>query len=137
MDMSNFLSQHKDAATVVGQIEGKIAAGVAANADEIRSLLNGLVGKLKIHLAMEDKNIYPKAAESSDPTLKQMSVKLQQEMDGLAGALVAYSQKWMMAATIKAQPDAFAAETKAVFDALKKRITVEERDFYPLCAKSL
>lgn len=134
MDMTKFLRQHQEAAEVVKQIESKMGAGVPAHADEIRSLLSGLVGKLKIHLSLEDKDLYPKALGSSDAALKQIGARLQKEMSGLAGALLDYSNKWT-ASAIKATPDAFVTETKGVVAALKKRIEVEEKEFYPLCAK--
>ncbi|HRK98118.1 MAG: hemerythrin domain-containing protein [Alphaproteobacteria bacterium] len=137
MNITSFLDQHKGAAEIVGQIESHISSGSVGDPSAVRTLLSSLVGKLSIHLAMEDKNIYPKAAVSDNAELKAMSARLQTEMSGLADVLKSYSGKWSNASDISASQSEFIAETKGIVSALKNRISVEERDFYPLVEKYL
>lgn len=136
MFTDSFKTQHREALEVAGKIAAEFSGDTVKNPDAARTQLSALIGKLTIHLAMEDKNLYPKAESSSNEDLRKMSVKLKTEMSGLAQAVVAYGQKWGTAAKIAADQKTFITETKGVFDALKKRIDVEERDFYPLIDKS-
>ncbi len=137
MDMSSFINQHNEAVDVVKQISALISGGTVEDAAEVRKLLSSLVGKLSIHLAMEDQSIYPKAKASDNAQLKAMAEKLETEMDGIAGALKDYSAKWILPAKINENQAEFISETNQLFEALGKRIAVEEGEFYPLCAENL
>jgi hemerythrin-like domain-containing protein len=136
MFTDSFKTQHREALDVAGKVAAEFSGDTVKNPDNARTHLSALIGKLTIHLAMEDKNLYPKAEASSNEDLRKMSVKLKTEMSGLAQAVVTYGQKWSTSAKIAADQKGFITETKGVFDALKKRIDVEERDFYPLVDKS-
>ncbi len=137
MDMSPFITQHAEAAGVIGEIETLMQGGTVQDADKIRALLSTLVGKLSVHLAIEDKNIYPKAKESENATLKALAEEMESSMAGLAQDLMAYSTKWASAIKINENTAEFITETKGVFDALKKRIELEETKFYPLVAENM
>lgn len=136
MFTDSFKTQHREALEVAGKIAAEFSGDTVKNPDAVRTQLSALIGKLTIHLAMEDKSLYPKAEASSNEDLRKMSIKLKTEMSGLAQAVVTYGQKWGTSAKIAADQKTFITETKGVFDALKKRIDVEERDFYPLVDKS-
>ena len=58
MDTSSLKQQHRDAATVVDQIEARIGAEKAGDAQQVRQLLSTLIGRLGIHLVVEDKTVY-------------------------------------------------------------------------------
>lgn len=135
MDVSNYIRQHNEAASVVSEIEALVSGNAVVDSAKVASLINTLVGKLKIHLSMEDKSIYPRAKESSNGDLRAMAIKLENEMSGLAGSLIEFSQKWRLANAIEDDMASFISESRVVFSALKKRIEVEERDFYPLVAE--
>lgn len=136
MDMTSFKDQHKEVGALVASIEAQMAKGAASmDADKVQHELSSLVGKLKIHLAMEDKSVYPRAEASANAELKACAGKMKQEISGLAGALLSYNDKWVVAAKIKEAPQAFIDDTKGVFAALKKRVQMEETQFYPLVEK--
>lgn len=136
MDMTMFKTQHKEVGALVQSIEAQLAKGATGmNADTVRQDLSTLVGKLKIHLAMEDKSIYPKAETSANGDLKTLALKMKTEMSGLAGALISYNDKWATSAKIKENPQGFITETKGVFTALKGRVATEDTQFYPLLEK--
>lgn len=135
MDMSSYLRQHADAATVVSEIEKLLAGTEVKDSKEVRSLLNRLIGKLNIHLSVEDKNVYPRAKSSDNAELKALAIKLENEMKDLGGALKSYSDKWNTASKIEEGQADFIKESQAVFTALKNRIEQEESRFYPLLAE--
>ncbi|WP_427911437.1 hemerythrin domain-containing protein [Ramlibacter sp. MMS24-I3-19] len=97
----------------------------------LRKLLSNLAGKLSFHLAMEDQALYPRLLGAEDPKVKTMAQQFMTEMGGLGGAFAAYNGKWQVS-DIRANPEGFAEETRAVFAALTQRISRENRELYPL-----
>lgn len=131
----SFRVQHKEIGDLVGQIEQLLipeALYDPAKANEVRSILAALSGKLSIHLAMEDKALYPQMLDSGNAEAKAMAESYMKEMGALAEAFKGYATKWNSGAAIKTDPDAFCTETKGVFDLLKQRVVREESHLYPL-----
>ncbi len=133
MKVDNFKTQHKEIAEIVGKIEQMLdPATVAAKSDDIRAQLISLSGKLSVHLAMEDKVLYPAMLGSSNDKAKKTAETFAKEMGTIGGVFKAYMEKWKNGATIKDGAAAFITETKGVFSALKDRVVREERDLYTL-----
>jgi hemerythrin-like domain-containing protein len=109
---------------------------VEQTANAVRSDLSALAGKLMIHLAVEDKNLYPALSTSPDITAQGMAKKFQEEMGGLAQAFKDYTSSFPTGKAISSDPNSFITRTNAVFTALKQRIEREERDLYPLADKA-
>jgi len=132
-----YRKQHADLVNLVGQIVTKLDAGKLKGADAAPTadLLKALAGKLIIHLAAEDQQLYPKMAKSSDKIVAATAKRFQQEMGGLKAAFEAYYGKWSMAKAIQSDPPGFIAATKGVFDALGKRVQRENTELYPLADK--
>ena len=129
----SFRQQHKDLVSFVKEIEAKLnPATLPANADEVRKLLSTLAGKLSVHLAMEDKTLYPAMMQSGYAEAKQTAEKFMAEMGKLAAAFKDYTQKWPSPQSITANPSGFCEQTKAVFKALSERIQREESVLYNL-----
>ncbi|NIQ08672.1 MAG: hypothetical protein GWO08_01590, partial [Gammaproteobacteria bacterium] len=56
-----FRQQHDDLLTIATKMaESFDVDSLSRDAKEMRALLSELAGKLKVHLAMEDKHLYPK-----------------------------------------------------------------------------
>lgn len=128
-----FRTQHKELAEIIGAIEGKLGALTSGeNAAEARKMLSALSGKLSIHLAMEDKNLYPMMIESGNEGAKKAAQEFMNEMGGLAQAFKDYGAKWPSADAILADPSGFATQTRAVFKAVKERVVREENLLYAL-----
>lgn len=123
-----FRQQHQDILTVVGTLNEKLKAD--ADAQILRLLLSNLAGKLRFHLAMEDKALYPRMMNQGTET-SAVAARFMEEMGGLAAAFEAYNSKWQITA-IREDPAGFAAETHQVFQALGKRIGRENSELYPL-----
>jgi hypothetical protein len=128
-----FQVQHNEILVLAKEITQQIQQ--AAEPAALRKQLSALAGKLSFHLAMEDRALYPRLTEAKDTRLQDMARQFMAEMGGLAGAFAAYNNKWQVSA-IKADPAGFAAETQAVFTALKQRIARENTQLYPLAEQA-
>lgn len=131
----SFRAQHKEIGTLVLQIEKDLTPDglrVPGKAEEVRSILSALAGKLSIHLAMEDKALYPQMLSSNNDAAKKMAESYMQEMGALAGAFKDYVAKWSNGTVIRENAETFCTQTKEVFTLLKKRVEREEANLYPL-----
>jgi hemerythrin HHE cation binding domain-containing protein len=131
----NFRRQHQELLAMVGEVAGKLKAE-PGDARGLRNLLSALAGKLTVHLAMEDKALYPRLAEAKVESARGLARSFQQEMGGLAQTFANYNQKWQ-ADAIKGDPGGFARETHAVFAAIGRRIGRENEELYPLADRML
>ena len=102
------------------------------DAREVRHLLSVLHGKLSVHLAMEDKSLYPRLLRHHDGDIRALTQRYIDEMGSLAGAFKDYVGHWPTPSAIQADPERFIAETGGVFDALGKRVAQENGELYVL-----
>lgn len=129
----NFRIHHKEISAVMADIEKILdPSAMTVNASEAVKLLVVLSGKISFHLGMEDKHLYPSLQNSKDEKLKTLADEYIKDMGTLAGAFKDYSSAWLAPQKIQANPDGFITQTKAVFQALRKRIEREETTLYPL-----
>ena len=91
---------------------------------------------LSLHLAIEDRMLYPALAGASDPQVAAVGKRFQHEMGGLAAAYEDFARRWDGATRIAAAPGPFGREAVALLDALHARIRHEDRELLPL-AESL
>ncbi len=128
-----FRDQHDDLLMMASEISLHLKAEyLSRDANEARLLLSKLLGKLSIHLAMEDKALYPQMLEHSDDRVRSMARKFMDEMGGLGEAVNAYKAKWPSALPIQDDPDEFISQTKGIFDALANRIERENNELYEM-----
>lgn len=119
--------QHTEIKAIMGQISASLdILALQKDAEETRSLISRLVGKLSVHLAMEDDVLYPQLAGSSDPRLKEMGLSFQDKMGGLRNALKAYQNSWPSAGSVQANPHQFVKDTTALLNDLNERIRLED-----------
>jgi iron-sulfur cluster repair protein YtfE (RIC family) len=127
----NYRRQHDDLLGVATEISGKLdAQKLTRDATEVRTLLSKLLGKLNIHLAAEDKALYPQLLKSDSTEAKKLAERYISEMGGIADAVKAYSQKWPSPLAIQKDPASFVTETKSLFGALGQRINKENNELY-------
>jgi len=128
----SFRTQHKEIVALVTDISSKLnPATLPVQADNVRSTLTTLAGKLSFHLGMEDKHLYP-LMQNVSPQAKQMAEKFMAEMGALADVFKNYTQKWPLAESIKKDPEGFCTQTKEIFKALADRVQREESQLYQL-----
>ncbi len=136
MDISSFKKQHVELLEIVTTISGYISSNtVAENSKEISQELSRLGVKIGMHLAMEDKALYPRMVAAADATIADTAKKFQEEMGGLGGAFATYKAKWATASAIEADAGTFTTETKGIAQALGDRIKREEAQLYPMAEK--
>ncbi|WP_378953361.1 hemerythrin domain-containing protein [Pelosinus sp. sgz500959] len=136
MDTDNLLRQHQemlDLAAKIGAYQSQLE--IKNNASAISNLLSQLAGKLKMHLMVEDKFVYPKLAMHSDTQIQKTSQKFSNEMGDLGQAFGDYKTKYLGASKIADNADLFMIDTKSVFAALTKRMDQENHSLYPLLNK--
>jgi hypothetical protein len=128
-----FRTQHGEILKVAKSIAQLLDAdSLRKDATEVRHLLSVLHGKLSVHLVMEDKSLYPRLLRHHDGEIRSLTQRYIDEMGSLAGAFKAYVGRWPTPSAIQADPEAFIAETSAVFDALGKRVQQENGELYVL-----
>jgi iron-sulfur cluster repair protein YtfE (RIC family) len=128
--------QHAEIVEAVRAIDAALdPQRLVKNAGEIRNRLSTLIGKLSVHLAMEDKSLYPSLAKHADAKVRDTGVKFAREMAGVTPAVEAFSQKWSEAEIAK-NAAAFCTETKKLFAVLGDRIKRENTELYPLLERA-
>lgn len=128
-----YRAQHTELLTLADQIMTLIGAGdIAGRASNVRGLLSVLAGKLSIHLAMEDKTLYPNLMLHHDPDIRAMATRYSQEMGSLAEDFTQFNRRWLTAVDIEKSPTEFVAEAAQMFAALRTRIEKENQELYRL-----
>jgi hypothetical protein len=128
-----FRKHHAEIMTIAREINGILGSTIPANsAETIRMQLSRLAGLVNLHLAMEDKALYPALLAHNDATVAATARRFNDEMGSVAAAFVAYIKAWPTAAAISADAVRFTTESKAVFNALSKRIHRENTELYVL-----
>ncbi len=131
----NFRKQHVDIMAAANDLAALLdPARLVADAAKARNMLSALFGKLTIHLAMEDKSLYPRLVAHADPAVSKMAKAYAGEMSNLAPVIADFGKKWSES-EIRTHAAAFCTETKHLFDVLKKRIARENAELYPLADK--
>ncbi len=102
------------------------------DATEIRDMLSGLLGKLKIHLAVEDKALYPQLKACGNHEVVAIALQYEKEMGGIGEFVANYSKKWGSALAIQENAKGFIDETHQLINALSSRIKKENDYLYKL-----
>jgi hemerythrin-like domain-containing protein len=97
----------------------------------VRRGLSKLAAKLRVHLLLEDKSLYPILQSHSDEKVRALANRFVYEMGGISDAFNAYMFKWS-ASAIKENAASFINETKSLFDVLSKRIHKENTELYAM-----
>lgn len=130
---ATFRRQHD---TILALAQDLVAAQLAVrtpdDAARAARCLAKLTGVLQMHLAAEDKALYPRLKLSRDPEVAVMANSFMTEMGGLAEAYGEFEARWRSSSAIMADPAGFVEHTAAVMGALEIRIARENSELYPL-----
>ncbi len=128
----SFRKQHADIVDIVKQIEGALVPQkLSTDPSSVRPLLTTLMGKLSMHLAMEDNALYPRLKDHPKPEVRDMAAKFITEMSGIKPVVETYGRKWTDDA-IRKDAAGFCSETRSLFTALGGRIQRENSQLYAL-----
>ncbi len=98
---------------------------------ELASIRWRLNHVLMVHLAKEDRHLYPQLQRCGEPRVQALATRFANEMGNLAEQYLAYTNEWT-AQKIAADQRGFSTATLSVMRALRQRILREERDLYPM-----
>ena len=87
-NLDNYFRQHKEISELINTIKTMAIKDLIANSKEIATTLNNLSGKLKVHLSMEDRYLYPNLKA------KNIAEKFENEMGNLAKEFLNYKEKY-------------------------------------------
>lgn len=131
MNIDKFKHQHTDILNCIDELRALVQGGIEANAARISARIIAMSGIIKLHLAVEDRVLYPALQASGDAVLARMSQLYQGEMQGIARAYLDFAGKWNIAARLAGSPEQFRAEANSVLKVIYERMKREDREFYP------
>ncbi len=123
--------QHERLLAPASEIDRMIKAGnLAGSANDIRLKISAMMGLLQVHLAAEDKSLYPAMLGSADEKAKTTAKRFLDEMGGLGKTVAEHNARWT--AAYISSSNGFAREWQAVLKALGDRVQRENAQLYPL-----
>ncbi len=125
---SSLREQHAGLAAQLGAIDQAIKAGKPGT--ELRKLLIEFSGKLTIHLAAEDRMVYPQLQSSPDTAVAAMAKRFASEMGGLGAAFKAFNHTYNAGAAIDTDRAGFAKAFGGIVAAIVARVKAEETELY-------
>jgi hemerythrin-like domain-containing protein len=131
MDIDRFKLQHVEILDSIARLREHARAGVVEHAADIAALVVSMSSIIKVHLAVEDRMLYPAVQKRADPALAEMGRAYQEEMQEIAAAYVDFSRRWNTPAQVARDPDQFRAQANTVLKAVHQRMQKENREFYP------
>lgn len=127
-----FREQHGEILRLASELRATLVESkLAADGTASRSLLSKLLGKLTLHLAAEDRHLYPELQRSADAAVAALSKRFATEMGGIAAQIADWGKRWPTPNAIKADPRKFMAESNGILDILWNRMQRENRELYP------
>ncbi|MYM22627.1 hemerythrin domain-containing protein [Duganella sp. FT135W] len=131
MNIDKFKHQHIDILGAIAGLRTLVQTGITEHAAEISQRIVAMSGIIKLHLAVEDKVLYPALEASSNTSLARLSRHYRDEMDGIAGTYLMFAGKWNTPRLMAEQPELFRHEANSVLKTLYQRMKKEDREFYP------
>jgi hemerythrin-like domain-containing protein len=133
----NFRKEHVELVNMVKELSAYLdPAKVAGNGAKIRGALTTMAGKVKIHLATEDKVLYPALEKHKDPKVQAMAKQYATEMGQIKTVFEAYLGRYPTAQAIEGAAANWVKETKDLFAVLGKRIDKENNELYAAADKA-
>lgn len=133
MNLKNYLDQHEAVKEEIRIIKSLVASGdYEKNGKEIALHISTLAGKIKVHLSMEDKYLYPGLIEKGSADVKKMANSYQQEMGNLAGEFVKYKDKYNTNPKLLQSAESIKSDTEKIFQKIETRMQREENELYKL-----
>lgn len=131
MDIERFKNQHVDILTRIAALRKLVHDGIEANAHAIARQVRDLGTVVKLHLAIEDRILYPAVRQSAHPGIAAMGNAYQNEMKGIANEYIRFTNKWSDPQQLAADPESFRAAANQVLKTVYQRMQRENHEFYP------
>lgn len=127
---TRFREQHVEILRLAADLQGIPESQLRENAAPARKAISNLLGKLTLHLAVEDRSVYPQLQSSPNVAVASMAKRFEKEMGGIAAKVQAWSQSWPTPGAIQAEPRRFIMETADIVTVLKQRVQRENLELY-------
>ncbi|MBX9834941.1 MAG: hemerythrin domain-containing protein [Burkholderiaceae bacterium] len=131
MNIDRFKHEHVDILESIATLRRLTQAGVVGNAVQIAKSVVAMSSLIKLHLAVEDRVLYPALQHGPDAALARMGQRFQQEMGAIASAYMAFARRWNTPEAVRGDEAGFKADANAVLRQVYERMQRENRDFYP------
>jgi iron-sulfur cluster repair protein YtfE (RIC family) len=132
MNIDKFKQQHIDILSCISALRDMVRSGIESNAAEIAKLIISMSSIIKLHLAVEDKILYPALQSANNASLARMGKQFQDEMTNIALAYLNFARKWNTAGAVAKSPDEFRCDANNVLRVLHDRMRKENTEFYPV-----
>jgi hypothetical protein len=131
--IDTFRQQHQELMQLTREVVPLLdAERLARECTEARLKLSTWARKLRVHLTLEERTLYPRLMTHDDPQVVKKATRVQQEMSTLSDQLTVYCRDWLAEESmIREGPVTFVEQTKAMFDQMTKRFHFEH-DLYLL-----
>ena len=131
MNIDRFKHEHVDILESIATLRRLTQAGVASNAAQIAQGVVAMSSHIKLHLAVEDRVLYPALQNGPDASLARLGQRMQQEMGAIASAYMAFARRWNTAEAVRGDEAGFRTDANLVLRQVHERMQRENRDFYP------
>ena len=131
MDIERFKRQHVEILQRIDALRTLVHAGIDKHAAEIARHVHELGTVVKLHLAIEDRILYPAAQGADNTQIAAMAKAYQEEMTGIATPYIRFTNQWSDAARVAASPEDFRAQANTVLKNVYQRMQRENHEFYP------
>lgn len=129
-NISNYIRQHNEISEVLVQIKLLIDKDIVINSKQLAGLINNLAGKLKIHLTMEDKYLYPSL--KNEVVSKKIALKFEEEMGNISVIFNEFKLKYNTSDKIEINNKNFKIDMVKLLFLLENRLNKEEKELYIL-----
>ncbi|HEY2747994.1 MAG TPA: hemerythrin domain-containing protein [Polyangia bacterium] len=131
--IDNLTRQHRELVRTAKQLFGWLdpAKLRAHGAGDVYRELSSLSGILRVHLAMEDRSLYPHLVRHPDLQLRTLAQRFLDERALLRQSYDDYRARWASPAAIEAGADAFVEETRLILGLLWTRMKTEDDVLHP------
>lgn len=131
-DTDSFRRQHDDLLILTEEISTELdPRHLKKGAAEVAHLLAQLSGKLKVHLAAEDRILYPLLLESEDEQVVSRAQRYLDELGALGEAVAEFMASWNLPSAIQGDSERFVRDTECLLQALRERIERENEELLP------
>lgn len=109
---------------------------VPLDAAACRAGLGRLSTVLNVHLALEDKALYPHLMTHDNPDVRRTASEFQSRMGSLAQQFQSFYERWERPGEIESSAYEFAVEYRALSEALRSRMDMEDTTLYELVERA-
>jgi iron-sulfur cluster repair protein YtfE (RIC family) len=131
MNIDKFKLQHVEILNCIAALRSLVKSGIHDHAAEISQAIIAMSSTIKLHLAVEDKILYPALEGTNNVALARMGKRFQDEMTSIASSYLAFARRWNTPSTVSQNPEGFRTDANSVLKVLYDRMRREDTDFYP------